>query len=142
MSTEHGPAGGDEINLIVHGKDYGWPDETFEGPYSSDPYEELDVDRWFRGHVLYEPPAFSWLPSIGPSDLFVYQCDQFAGWKGDIILATLRDESIRRHRVTEANIVFDERFSIGERFRDIQEHPSGSIVMTFDSGSIGILSTR
>ena len=142
MSTEHGPAGGDEINFIVQGSDYGWPDETLGGPYSSDPYEELDVYRYFRGHVLSKPPAFSWLPSIGPSDLFVYRGDQFAGWKGDIILATLRDESIRRLRVSEGNIIFDERIRIGERIRDIQEHPSGSIVMTFDSGYIGILSKR
>ena len=140
-SSEHGPAGGGELNLIKEGRDYGWPDVTIGFPYAPKlPEANWEIGRWGSAHEGYEKPVLSWLPSIAPSQLLVYMGSEFPGWRNDVILATLRDQSLRRIRLDNGRVVFDERIEVGERIRDLVELEDGRLLLSFDSGRLGLLS--
>ena len=81
--TEHGPTGGDELNLILRGADYGWPSVSYGDKHD----ESSDPGR----HTGYKAPVFAWMPSIGVSQLISLQGDLFPTWKGDLLVASLRD---------------------------------------------------
>jgi hypothetical protein len=139
-SSEHGPSGGGELNLIVKGNDYGWPDKTLGIPYGPNfTGGNWNSDRW-SNHDGFINPIFSWIPSIAPSELVVYYGDEFEFWNGDILLSTLRDTSIRRLRLDEDRVLYDERIFVGERIRDLSILVDGRILMSFDNGQIGIIS--
>jgi len=140
-STEHGPRGGGELNLIIEGLDYGWPDRTYGIPYGPNlPSGNWDFSRWnnHEGEGITKP-RFSWMPSIAPSQLLLYRGNEFPGWEGDLLVATLGDTSIRRLRLDNTRVVYDERIFIGERIRNIKTLPNGQLVMTYDSGRIAFL---
>ena len=140
-SSEHGPNAGGELNLIVEGSDYGWPDTTYGVPYGPNlPESELDMGRWGSDHEGFEKPILAWMPSIAPSQLIVYAGTHFSAWKGDILVATLKDKSLRRIRLDGDRVVFDERIFIGERVRDLVELHDGRLLLSFDSGGLGVLS--
>lgn len=140
-SSEHGPAGGDELNLIVEGADYGWPDTTFGYPYGPNlPEANWAVGRWGSTHEGYRKPVLAWIPSIAPSQIMVYKGYHFSAWRNDIILATLKDQSLRRIRLDNGRVVVDERIKIGERIRDLVELEDGRLLLSFDSGRLGVLS--
>lgn len=75
---------------------------------------------------------------MAPNELVLYSGDEMSLWAGDLIVATMADESVRRIRYEENRVVFDERIDISERVCDIELLPSGEIVMGYDSGSIGV----
>ena len=138
-SSEHGPSGGGELNLIIQNNDYGWPDKTLGIPYGPNFVDgDWNTDRW-SNHEGFTNPILSWIPSIAPSQLVVYRGEEFNKWSGDILLATLRDNSLRRIRLYEDRVLYDERIYIGERVRDLLILEDGSILMSFDSGKIGLL---
>lgn len=140
-SSEHGPNAGGELNLIIEGADYGWPDTTYGVPYGSKlPGGDWQIGRWASDHEGYEKPVLAWMPSIAPSQVIVYQGEHFPAWKGDILLAALLDQSLRRIRLDGDRVVFDERIEIGERVRDLVELEDGRLLLSFDSGQLGILS--
>lgn len=141
-SSEHGPQAGGELNLIEEGRDYGWPDTTLGIPYGVGPLPNADweIGRWASRHEGFEAPIFSWMPSIAPSQLIVYRGDEFTAWRGDILLATLGNQSLRRLRIEDGRVLFDEQIVIGERIRDLVELDDGRLLMSFDSGKLGVLS--
>lgn len=110
---EHGFRGGDELNRIVEGRDYGFPKETLGTLYNKRPVPNtLSLGR----HDVFEPPLFAWLPSVAISSL--NPIDGFhAAWDGDLLMATLKDQSLYRLRPTAGGIQFAERIAIGERIR-------------------------
>jgi len=133
--SEHGPRAGGEVNLIVEGNDYGWPDVTYGLPYGQElPAGGWDIGRWGGRHEGFTQPVFSWMPSIAPSQLIVYRGEEFTAWDGDLIVSTLRDQSLRRLRMAEGRVVFDERIEIGERIRDMVLLDDGKILLAFDGG--------
>lgn len=145
-STEHGPRGGGELNLIVKGNDYGWPDTTYGVPYGLNlPQGDWEVGRWAGRHVGFTKPLLSWMPSIAPSQVLIYEGPEFAAWNGDLLVATLLDRSIRRLRlVGSERVVVDERIHIGERIRDIIVLQDGRLLLAFDrggetGGALGVL---
>jgi glucose/arabinose dehydrogenase len=129
-STDHGQGGGDELNLIVEGHNYGWPESTLSIGYEEEewPYSE------FQGrHNLHEKPVFGWAQAIAPTDLLKIGGDKFPHWSGDLIVATLADESLRRLRLDSDNrVIYDERIELGHRVRDLLTLPDGSIGMITD----------
>jgi len=143
--TEHGPRGGDELNIIKNNKDYGWPFVTLGREYFS---EFTTVDSGFgkavktNTHKGYTEPLFSWVPSIAPSQLQLVRknSDFFKYWPNDLLISTLKDKSIRRLRLSEngSKVIYDEKIYIGERIRDIEPLDKGFIIST-DSGLLAYL---
>lgn len=122
--TEHGPMGGDELNIIEPGANYGWPIATYGLDYSGaqvSPFTEYEGT---------EQPVKYWLPSIGPSGLAIYQGDLFAEWKGDLLVGALAKTALHRLDMGDGVVVGEERYLIGERVRDVREGPDGAIYVT------------
>lgn len=135
--TEHGPRGGDELNLVKRGKNYGWPRVTLGSDYGQ---RKWPLSTSQGRHTGYEAPAHAWLPSIGVSNLIALRGDLFAMWKGDLLIAALGGTTLIRARVDGERIGFTERMGVGQRVRDLVEAPDGRVFMLFDdSGSIGVL---
>jgi len=138
-ASEHGPRGGGELNLLRKGLDYGWPDVTYGRPYDRDPIPtgEWEVGApWAGWHEGFERPIMTWVPSIAPSSLLVYRGETFLGWEGDILLGTLRDQSIRRIRIQDERVLFDERIELGHRVRDMVADQRGALIIATDKPSL------
>jgi hypothetical protein len=145
FETEHGPRGGDELNTIKNGKDYGWPFVTFGRFYldeQSTTPSGYNKKRLTNTHDGYEPPIFSWTPSIGVSNLIsISKKSVFSKyWSQDLIVSTLKDHSLRRLKLNKNNsILYDERIEIGLRIRDIAAVDEG-IILSTDFGHIIVIS--
>ena len=136
--SEHGPQGGDELNLIIEDKNYGWPIQSYGVMYGN--YEvPLNLSQGRHSAPEYEPPVFAWVPSIGPSNLTKIKGPKFPLWAGDLLLATLNNKALRRLRIIDKHVVYDERIEIGERLRDIVALDDGRIAVLSDSGSVGLI---
>lgn len=136
LSTEHGPAGGDELNLIAKGANYGWPNVTLGTDYGSysRPHSKLVGE-----HKGYQAPAFAWVPSVGISNLI--QVEGFnRRWDGDLLIGSLKAESVFRVRLNEMRIVYVEPIWIGQRIRDISQLENGTIVLWTDDTQLLFIS--
>jgi glucose/arabinose dehydrogenase len=133
--SEHGPRGGDEINLIENGKDYGWPFVTFGQPYSSGDYVRPDSTGT---HAGYKKPLISWVPSVAPTELVrLPKVAQWGDMRGAIVMGTLAQESlIFIERTSKRKMKEVERHYIGERIRDLEIGANGEMIATTDSGKI------
>lgn len=138
--TEHGPRGGDELNLIEAGKNYGWPIATFGIDYSGariSPYTSYDGT---------EQPLVDWSPSIGPSGMTIYDGAQFPDWQGDIFVSSLiYSKIIHIDMVNGAPQQQSDMFSeIGDRLRDIRTGADGAlyILSEGDNGKLWRVSRR
>ena len=132
--SEHGPRGGDELNRLHPGGNYGWP---VVGQGIDYPFARVSPFTRLEG---FEDPELVWSPSIAPSGLAVYQGDLFKGWEGDFLVPALRERGIRRlvregGRVVRQELVLGE---LGERIRDVKVAADGSIYVLTD-GSDGRL---
>lgn len=128
-SHEHGPRGGDELNLIQAGRNYGWPLATFGVDYTGarvSPYTELP------GLVA---PLLHWTPSVAPSSLALYRGALFPDWQGDLFAATLAERSVRRIRVRDGMLAGEEVLfeELGERIRDVRSGPDGALYLLTDN---------
>ena len=132
LMMEHGPKGGDELNHIEAGDNYGWPAITYGVDYSGaviSPYTEAEG---------MQQPLQYWVPSIGPSGLAIYRGKMFPEWQGDLLLGSLINEEMRRlqlrgNEVTEDEAIFQE---IKGRVRDVRVLSDGSIVALTDEGDV------
>ena len=124
--TEHGPQGGDELNILRPSLNYGWPYVTHGIQYGSKiwPYNKVQ-----GRHDGFEMPVYSWVPSIAPSNLIISDSQLFPLWKNDLLIASLRTKSLFRVRVHEKRVVYVEQILIGERIRDITQMPDGRIAL-------------
>ncbi len=133
FSTEHGPQGGDELNLIRRGANYGWPVIGYGANYVTG--TEIHASR-YRGGM--EQPAAFWTPSIGISGLLFYQGDQFPNWQGDAFVAGMAGDYQRLVRIAfDGQIVtYRQPLLVGEfRIRDVREGPDGYIYLALDDTS-------
>jgi len=131
--TEHGPKGGDELNRIRRGANYGWPLVTYGTTYGS---QHWPLSEQQGGHDGYEQPYHSWTPSIAVSSLIRVRDHSFPPWRDDLLVSSLNDMSIWRLRVREERIVYLERIPIGHRIRDIAQGNDGRIVLWTDEGAL------
>jgi len=131
--TEHGPQGGDELNVLEGGRNYGWPFATYGTEYGQTTWPLLrEAD--LRGE--FEPPFYSWLPSIGISSLISVRGTLFREWRNDLLISSLNDESLWRLRIRRGRVASAERVEIGERIRDLVEGPDGRIILWTDTATI------
>jgi cytochrome c2 len=131
--TEHGPQGGDELNRLEQGANYGWPLVT----YGTDYYSLIwPLSKTQGRHDGYREPVFSWVPSIGVSNLIGIERDLLPIWKGDLLVASLRAQSLFRIRIVDHHVVFAEPIEIGQRIRALIEGIDGGIVLFTDKDAI------
>jgi glucose/arabinose dehydrogenase len=133
--AEHGPRGGDELNLLKPGANYGWPLVTLGTNYGRHTWPRSKVQSRHDG---YEWPVYSWVPSIGVCNLIaVYG---FAPeWDGDLLVASLLGSQLRRLRLHDGRVIYDEPIPMGDRLRDIAQLADGRIALWTDSGKIMLL---
>ena len=132
LMMEHGPKGGDELNHIVPGRNYGWPAITYGVDYSGaviSPFTEADG---------MEQPLNYWVPSIGPSGLAIYRGDLFPEWQGDLLLGSLINQEMRRLKLDGTSVIEDEAVfpEIKGRVRDVRVLTDGGIVAVTDEGDV------
>jgi aldose sugar dehydrogenase len=127
-SNEHGPQGGDEVNLIRPGLNYGWPVVGYGVNYRSGTAIHEGTHR--EG---MEPPAHVWVPSIAASGLMFYTGTQFPEWQGDMFTGGLAGEQLARLEMDGTRIVNEETLVRGYgRIRDVREGPDGFIYLAMD----------
>ena len=128
-SSEMGPEGGDELNLIEAGSNYGWPEVSNGSDYGGGEIpDHADGDA-------YAPPATWWTPSISPGSLLIYSGDLFDGWQGDALLGALSGEALVRVDLDGRSAGDAEVFEMGERIRAVEEGPDGAIWLLEDEGA-------
>jgi cytochrome c2 len=131
-ATEHGPKGGDALNRIVEGKNYGWPIATFGTHYTTYDWPNSKVDHG----AVFEKPVFAWVPSIAVSNL-IEIANLDPAWNGDLLVGSLKARSLYRLRRDESGrVIYSEPVWIGERVRDLASMPDGTVVMWTDEAHV------
>ncbi len=138
FASEMGPAGGDEFNLIEAGRNYGWP-RVSEG----DNYDGSRIPR-HATNTAFTAPLVSWTPVIAPGGMIQYRGTAFTGWTGDFLLAGLTQQGIVRVRVTGNGASEVARIGLGNRIREVEEGPNGSLwaLRDGDGGALVALTPR
>ncbi len=128
---EHGPRGGDEINIIQPGKNYGWPLVTYGINYDG---SEISP---FTSKPGLTPPIYHWTPSIAPSGMTFIYGPEFPQWEGNLLVGSLKFRQLRHLTIKGARVVKEEILLDGleERIRDVQIGPGGIIYVITDSKS-------
>lgn len=126
---EHGPQGGDEVNVIRRGTNYGWPVITYGVNYGIG----TKIGEGTSKPGMAQPLHY-WVPSIAPSGMAFYEGDRFPRWKGDLFVGALRDQMLVRLRLDGEKLVREERMLKGTlgRIRDVRTGPDGLIYLLTD----------
>jgi glucose/arabinose dehydrogenase len=140
-ASEHAPQGGDEVNIIHAGQNYGWPDVSYSREYTG----PRVADRPWREE--FEQPEVVWIPSIGPSGLLFYTGDRFPAWQGDLFVGSLMTGRVERTGHLE-RIKFNRRgleqrrewllADLRRRIRDVQQGPDGLIYVLTAGSFLGM----
>ena len=132
---EHGPRGGDEINLPQAGKNYGWPVITYGREYSGE-----KVGEGITAKEGMEQPVHYWVPSIAPSGMVFHDGRNYAAWKGQLFVGALAAAQLVRLEVEPTGkILHEERYAIGKRVRDVREGPDGALYLVTDEDAGEVL---
>ncbi len=132
---EHGPQGGDEINILKPGANYGWPVITYGREYGTG----LPIGEGTAKEGM-EQPLWYWVPSVAPSGMAFYTGDRLPGWTGDLFVGALRAQTLVRLEVTEDAVISEERLLEGRigRIRDVRQGPDGYLYLLNDATDGGI----
>lgn len=125
-STEHGPKGGDELNLIEPGKNYGWPEVTYGYEYHGPRVSEHTALPGMTD------PIVNWTPSIAASGLAFYTGNRFPEWKGDLFAGGLVLRQVRRVIFEDGKVVGEETLQFNKRIRDVRQGPDGYLYVLTD----------
>ena len=132
--NEHGPQGGDELNVIMPGMNYGWPVIGYGMNYTTG----LAIHEGTHKEG-FTPPAYVWVPSIGVSGMIFYTGDRFSGWKGDMLVGGMSGQRLMRLRLEGRRVVADEMLMQGMgRMRDVQQGPDGAVYVMIDANVRGV----
>lgn len=129
---EHGPQGGDEINITVAGKNYGWPLITYGEEYGGG---VIGVTK----KPGLEQPLHYWVPSIAPSGMTFYQGPMFSKWQHNLLVGSLKFGQLVRLEISNDKVVHEERIRIGARIRDIEVAADGTIYLLTDEDKGSVL---
>jgi len=134
-ATEHGPRGGDELNSIEPGKNYGWPVVSKAREYRTEAqYGEA------RSRPGYVDPVYEFLPTLAPSGLALVTSERFPAWRGNLLAGGLAAQRIRRVVLENGEVVHEEELLLGVvgRIRDVREGPDGLIYVLTDEPEGGL----
>ena len=130
---EHGPQGGDEINLPLPGRNYGWPRVSFGIHYDGSP-----VGDGASAQSGLESPLHHWTPSIAPSGMAFLTSDRYGpAWKGNLFVGSLKFQYLDRIELQGGRVVAEHRLleDVGQRIRDLRQGPDGLLYVLTDSPS-------
>lgn len=129
---EHGPQGGDEINITQAAKNYGWPLITYGEEYGGGVIGKTKADG-------LEQPLHYWVPSIAPSGMTFYHKPLFNKWQQNLLVGSLKFGQLVRLEIKDDKVVHEERIRIGSRVRDVEVAPDGSVYLLTDEDNGAIL---
>jgi glucose/arabinose dehydrogenase len=129
-ASEMGPKGGDEVNLILPGRNYGWP-LVSNGSH----YDGKDIPDHEPGDG-FEAPKLWWTPSISPGSLMIYTGDKFPAWKGDALIGALSGEAFIRIDIDGDQARKADQWDMGARIRAVDQGPDGSVYLLEDGGRL------
>jgi glucose/arabinose dehydrogenase len=130
--AEHGPRGGDELNLIEPGKNYGWPLASYAVNYNGVPIPSPDTRPDLTKPVLY------WTPILAMGNLIFYKGAMFPQWQGSALMGGLATKTLNRIVITGATAKSAERWDVGHRIRDVEVAPDGALWMLEDANPGGL----
>jgi aldose sugar dehydrogenase len=125
-ATEMGPMGGDELNLILPGRNYGWPDVSYGSHYDG---RDIPDEHKSRG---FEEPKLWWNPSVSPAGLLIYTGDLFPNWKGDALIPALSGQVLIRADIDGDKAAKADQWDMGERIRAVAQGPDGAVYLLED----------
>ncbi len=126
-STEHGPRGGDELNLIAKGRNYGWPEISYGMNYNGTPFTGRT-----RAEGM-EQPVEHWTPSLAVCGIDFYEGDAFPAWRHDLFITSLRAEELWRYRLKDGAVEEKELIAMGlGRIRDVHSGPDGCLYLVLN----------
>lgn len=125
-ANEHGSRGGDELNVLIAGENYGWPEVTYSREYH---YTKISDKTSKPGMV---DPKLVWTPAQAPSGLAYYTGEHFPEWQGDLFSGGLVGEQVRRIILDGDSVVGEESITIGQRVRDVRQGPDGYLYVLTD----------
>jgi glucose/arabinose dehydrogenase len=129
-NSEMGPQGGDELNLVREGANYGWPEASNGSHYGGE-----DIPDHAAGDG-FEAPKASWNPSVSPGSLMIYTGEMFPQWQGDAFLGALSAESLIRVDLDGTNATEGDTWEMDHRVREVEQAPDGSIWLLTDEGQL------
>jgi aldose sugar dehydrogenase len=124
--NEMGPLGGDEVNLIIKGKNYGWPIVSNGDNYDKSPIPDHPT------HPEFQAPIQFWNPSISPSGLLFYSGDLFPQWRGNALMGGLSSQALIRLTLEGNKVTDEERIDMKKRIRDVAQAPDGAVMLLVD----------
>jgi cytochrome c2 len=134
--TEHGPQGGDEINRLEKGRNYGWPFVTYGTDYGR---RYWPLSQGAYDHGTYTEPVHAFVPSIGISNLIQVRSDLFPEWRGDFLVSSMRTKRLHRLRIRGDRVAYVEVLSVGREVRDLVEGPGGRVFVWSDEADIVVV---
>jgi glucose/arabinose dehydrogenase len=139
--TDHGPQGGDEINIIRPGRDYGWPDVSYGRQYDArqpDGRKNVPVGNGGTAMEGVEQPIYYWVPSIAPSGMMFYTGNLFPEWKGNLFVGALAGQHLARLVLKGERVVAEEKLltELKQRIRDVRQGPEGAIYLLTGGGTL------
>ena len=138
-SVEHGPQGGDEVNIPQAGKNYGWPEVTYGVDYGGGTISEDAIKEGT------EQPFYYWVPSIATAGATFYTGDAFPEWKGDFFVAALKSSLVARLDLYEGRVMHEERLfedAVDARIRQIKQGPDGYLYLLTDESDGSIIQIK
>ena len=142
LAADHGPNGGDEVNLVMARRNYGWPLSSYGRQYDGPRVSETPVGDGV------EQPLLLWVPSIGPSGLAIYTGDKFPAWKGNLFVGSARRGEVPRTGGLE-RVVLNDRLQeirretllteLRQRIRDVRQGPDGLLYVLTDEDDGALL---
>jgi len=140
-ATDHGPQGGDEINIIRAGRDYGWPDVSYGTQYDArrtDGRKNVPVGNGMHSMPGVEEPVYFWVPSIAPSGMMFYTGDLFPEWKGSVFVGALAGQHLARLVLKGDRVVAEEKLlaDFKQRIRDVRQGPDGAVYLLTGGGGL------
>ena len=131
---EHGPQGGDEVNIPQAGRNYGWPVITYGEQYGGG-----KIGDGITAKEGMEQPIHHWVPSIAPSGMAFYNAARFPKWQGSLFVGSLKFGKLVRLQLNGDKIIGEERWDIGRRVRDVRQGPDGYLYLLTDESDGQIL---